>query len=487
MTGTQPLPAARDDARLLRTLFDQLPALIAYWDRDARNVVANAAYVEWFGFRPEEMVGLHISEVLGDEVYAKNLPYIEAALAGEEQLFDRTLIDQAGRVRHTQASYVPDVVDGDVQGFFVLVTDVTPRVEAQRDMAEAQAIAQVGSWSFDPRTGSVQWSDELFRIVGAEPGGLDLEVESLSELVHPDDRSDVLDNLARASALGQPYTIHYRLVRRDGAVREVVSRGRPTRGPTGEVVRITGTLQDVTEGNEAARELARTNAELRRASELNADLMATLGHDIRTPVTSVIGFLELLETGWDDLAEDQRRQMVSRTRQAAVRVHRMMDALLSLAAADSGRLVTRPQDIGAAEHVRDLVSDLGWVDRVEVRCEGVSPRCWFDPTHLTQVVTNLLSNALRYGRPPVVVTIGAEEGRTTIAVSDGGDGVPADQVGTLFQRFQRTGRAQTDAGGSGFGLYMSARLAAANDGTVSYDPGPPHRFVLRAPATAPTP
>ena len=149
MTGTQPVSAARDDARLLRTLFDQLPALIAYWDRDARNVVANAAYVEWFGFRPEEMVGLHISEVLGAEVYAKNLPYIEAALAGEEQLFDRTLIDQAGRVRHTQASYVPNVVDGDVQGFFVLVTDVTPRVEAQRDMDEAQAIAQVGSWSFD--------------------------------------------------------------------------------------------------------------------------------------------------------------------------------------------------------------------------------------------------------------------------------------------------------------------------------------------------
>ena len=116
---------------------------------------------------------------------------------------------------------------------------------------------------------------------------------------------------------------------------------------------------------------------------------------IRTPVTSVIGFLELLETEWDDLPEDRRRQMVSRTRQAAGRVHRMMDALLSLAAADSGRLVTRPQDIGVSEHVRDLVSDLGWVDRVEVRCEGEPPRCWFDPTHLTQVVTNLLTNALR--------------------------------------------------------------------------------------------
>jgi two-component system sensor histidine kinase BaeS len=69
-------------------------------------------------------------------------------------------------------------------------------------------------------------------------------------------------------------------------------------------------------------------------------------------------------------------------------------------------------------------------------------------------------------------------------VSDGGQGVPPDQVGTLFQRFQHTGAAQTREGGSGFGLYMSSKLAVANSGTITYEPGPPHRFVLRTPASA---
>ena len=132
------------EARLLRSVLDRLPAMVAYWDREMRNVFANDAYVEWFGFSPEQMRGIHIREVLGDQVYAMNLPHIEAALAGEEQLFDRTLVDTLGRARHTQASYVPDVVDGEVRGFFVLVTDVTPRVEAQRAMDEAQSLAQVG-------------------------------------------------------------------------------------------------------------------------------------------------------------------------------------------------------------------------------------------------------------------------------------------------------------------------------------------------------
>ena len=127
-------------------MLDHLPAMVAYWGADRRNVVANAAYTEWFGWAPGQMRGVHIREVLGEELYAKNLPFIDAVLAGVEQLFDRTLLDASGRVRHTQASYVPDKLDGTTVGFFVLVTDVTPRVEVeralQRGIDEYRALAR---------------------------------------------------------------------------------------------------------------------------------------------------------------------------------------------------------------------------------------------------------------------------------------------------------------------------------------------------------
>ena len=102
-----------------------LPAAVGYWDADLRNRVANRAYVEFLGLTPEEIHGRHVSEVLGPELYALNRPHIERALAGEPQLFDRTIIDPAGEPRHTQVSYIPDVVEGKVRGFVVLVTDVT--------------------------------------------------------------------------------------------------------------------------------------------------------------------------------------------------------------------------------------------------------------------------------------------------------------------------------------------------------------------------
>ncbi len=480
----------RRDVRLLRTLLDQLPALVAYWDADCRNVVANHAYVEWFGFDPEQMRGIHISEVLGPEVYAKNLPFITAALAGEEQLFDRTLVDPSGRTRHTQASYVPDVVDGEVRGFFVLVTDVTPRVEAQRAMDQAQALAKLGSWELDVATGVVTWSRALFDIVGVDPDTTDaLTLPARVVHVHPDDRDLVYSNIDRAVRTGQPYTSNYRIITTDGSERDVVSMGRPVVGADGAVSRITGTMQDVTEANAVARELARANRELRRANELNADVLAMLGHDIRSPMTAVYGYLELLEQHWDSFDDTRRRDYITKARAASGRLSTMIGRILDLAAVDSGRIDTRPEVLDLGSELEQISRDSALPGVPVIEGDPTSPdSLTFDHVHLQQVVGNLLTNAFRYGAEPVrILTSGDEEGQVVIEVTDAGDGVPADEADSLFVRFARTGARQTAAGGTGFGLYMAAQLARANGATLTYRPRDgdrPHAFVLTVPATS---
>ena len=95
-----------------RAVLDSLPAVIGYYGTDLRNRLANRAYVEFFGATPDEILGRHISEVVGPDLYGQNRPHIEGALAGEPQLFDRTVIDRHGEPRHMQVSYVPDVNDG---------------------------------------------------------------------------------------------------------------------------------------------------------------------------------------------------------------------------------------------------------------------------------------------------------------------------------------------------------------------------------------
>jgi PAS domain S-box-containing protein len=470
------------EARLLHALFDRLPAMVAYWDRDLRNVVANEAYVEWFGFTPEQMHGVHIREVLGERVYAMNLPYIEAALAGEEQLFDRTLVDTSGRTRHTQASYVPDIVDAEVHGFFVLVTDVTPRVEAQRAMDQAQSLVRLGSWTMVVATGAISWSHELYRIFGVDEAEFEPTLESLLAMVHPDDATRVQAVRDRAMGSAEEYEIDYRIRRPDGSVREVHSRGRPITDPSGRVVRLTGTVQDVTEANQAARELARVNTELIQLNELNADVLGMLGHDVRGPLTVVLGYLEELDEEWDHSTETVRKGQVATARAAATRLRTLVDDILALASVESGTIRAEASDHDLAVLVSEALSEVP--GHVGIVVDGDrSLRVWCDAFHVRQIVANLAANALRYGAPPVVISLVAGDDEAQVRVTDHGPGVPEDFVADLFDRFSRA-PGQHAARGSGLGLYIAGRLADANHGSLRYEPGPDGRgavFTLTLP------
>src|SRR5579883_3467203 len=124
---------------LIRYLVDKIPSMAAYWDARLRCRFANPAYVRWFGVTPEWLMGKHLSELLGP-LYELNRPYIERALRGEAQEFEREIPDpKGGPARHSLAHYIPDTVEGVVRGFFVLVTDISGIKRAERALKESEA------------------------------------------------------------------------------------------------------------------------------------------------------------------------------------------------------------------------------------------------------------------------------------------------------------------------------------------------------------
>jgi two-component system sensor histidine kinase/response regulator len=148
-----PMRALDLTEHFIRTIADNLPALIAYWDHELRCRFANARYQEWFGRSREQMDGITIRELLGDTVYRMNEVHILGALRGERQEFERTLVKPNGEVGHTWAQYLPDhEAGGAVRGFFVLVTDITQikraEIELQKsnaELTEARARAEAAS------------------------------------------------------------------------------------------------------------------------------------------------------------------------------------------------------------------------------------------------------------------------------------------------------------------------------------------------------
>lgn len=269
-----------DTALDIQKMLDALPAMVGYWDRDLRNRMANHAYVDFFGKSPEEMQGIHISEVLGTDLYEKNLPYMEGALAGEPQLFDREIRTPSGEVRYTQASYIPDRAEGgEARGFFVLVTDITERRRIEKELersharlAEAEHLARLGSWDWDIPRGRMTCSDGLFDIYGISAEELEEAYDvGSSKYVHPDDRAFVEEEMRQALETGAPIDFEYRIIRPDGRVRRLHSRAELIADADGTPLRLTGTAQDVTELHAAAEVLHETAGELgRRAAEIRS-------------------------------------------------------------------------------------------------------------------------------------------------------------------------------------------------------------------------
>lgn len=259
-------------------MLNALPALVGYWDSDLRNRMANDAHREFFGKSPEEIRGVHLRDLLGEEPYRKDLPYIEGALRGERQLFDREIRTPPGEVRYFQASYVPDVVDEEVRGFFVLITDITERRRIEEEiehsrarLAEAERVARLGSWEWDIESNKITCSEGFFGIYGIGPEDLpDRFKPGESKYVHPEDLERVEREVGRAVETGAPVDFEYRIIRPDGRVRRLHSRAELIADSDGNPLRLTGTAQDVTELHAAAEALHQTASDLgRRAAELH--------------------------------------------------------------------------------------------------------------------------------------------------------------------------------------------------------------------------
>jgi PAS domain S-box-containing protein len=292
----------------MQKMLDALPAMVGYWDRDLRNRMANEAYVDFFGKSPEVMQGIHISEVLGPELYEKNLKYMERALSGVPQTFDREIRTPSGEVRYTQASYIPDVSDdGETRGFFVLVTDITERRRIEEELersharlAEAERLARLGSWDWDIPNGKMTCSNGLFEIYGINAAEFDETYEvGSSRFVHPDDRELVNEEMRQAVETGAPVDFEYRIIRPDGRVRRLHSRAELVADAEGHPLRLTGTAQDVTELH-AAAEVLETATDLgRRAAELhNLPARPRPGQDLSKLLTArQIEILSLVAEG----------------------------------------------------------------------------------------------------------------------------------------------------------------------------------------------
>ncbi|GAA4969231.1 sensor histidine kinase [Actinoplanes utahensis] len=236
-----------------------------------------------------------------------------------------------------------------------------------------------------------------------------------------------------------------------------------------------------------AEHLAAANRELEAAGTWKSDIIATITHEINQPLSVISACSEELTHEWTATTDDERRAAVQTL---GNRVHQLLDMashLLVLCHAEPGQIHTRPVVLPVEQALTRVTENLTKQARVRVSVSDAPPgtAVWADPVHTHEVLTNFVTNAVKYspGDIHVSVALDGTGDEVLFAVIDEGNGVPPDFVEHLFDRFTQAEQSGPARTGAGFGLYLARLLAEANQGQVWYEDVVPHgsRFVLRLP------
>jgi signal transduction histidine kinase len=224
--------------------------------------------------------------------------------------------------------------------------------------------------------------------------------------------------------------------------------------------------------------------QLERANEVKANFIALAAHELRTPMTTIHGFVTTLHHLGDRLDPEQRETVREALIQQTERMARLVEQLLDLSRLDAEAIEIAPEHLNVRAEVEEIVRGAAAdVDAVEVRIPDDAVAT-VDRNVLDRVIGNLVTNAFRYGQPPVIVSAERTDRHVRISVEDRGGGVPAAFVPDLFERFSRSDGSRAAATGTGLGLAIARSYARAHGGDLVYEDATPNgaRFRLILPA-----
>jgi PAS domain S-box-containing protein len=313
-----------------------------------------------------------------------------------------------------------------------------------------------------------------------------------------------LTGLSRAEALGRDFADVLPLYDADDRdwwkcvdpYRGLATRSRHPERPLhladGPELLVTAAYTRDADGSVTAFTIAFRDAVQRARQERNrADLVSTVAHELRSPLTSVKGFTATLLAKWHRFNDDQKRVMLETVNADADRVTRLITELLDVSRIEAGRLEMRRQVVDVIEEVRKVIA--GRVaageptGRFRLEVLGDLPEMWLDPDKIDQILGNLVENALRHGAGTVTIVVepDSREQGAVVSVRDEGEGIPPEAAQRVFRQFWR-GHGQP-RGGTGLGLYIVKGLVEAHGGaiTVRRAPGGGAEFRFSLPAGVP--
>lgn len=337
--------------------------------------------------------------------------------------------------------------------------------ENESHLAEAQGAAGMGSWQKDLRTGDVRWSAGMYALTGLDPVTTAPSAEAFVALAHPDDAAALTEHSTGDGTMSVRY-------RRPGTPgwRHAEVRRTFVYAPSGEALRVFGTIRDTTEQTEREAALHEALRTAEAAAATQSAFLANMSHEIRTPLTAILGYAELLAEETDDA----QRDLVQPIADAGERLLATLNSVLDFARMEAGETHLAAVPVDLAAEARAVGAMLAQRARAKgltmtVDAPGAPLVVLADAAAVHRVLANLVSNAVKFTHEGgVTVRAACEGGEAVLSVRDTGHGMTPAFLEQLFEPFRQasTGWARSHEG-TGLGLAIVRRLVEGMGGTVA--------------------
>jgi len=495
--------ALREAEEKYRTLVEAIPA-ITYIDVASNTNNSPTLYISpqvkpILGYSPEEWMAdpeLWMSSLHPDD-RERVLETDRMSLASAMRLsLEYRLIARDGHVVwiEDESTIVTDE-DGIPRFEQGVMLDITARKEAEQAVTEAEARyralveripAIVYGGEFGEEGDWLYVSPQIEQILGYTPEEWLAHPHPMKSFVHPDDIASFREEETRAAREGDALRAEYRMRSKDGRWVWILDEAAPVLDESGRVLFMQGLMYDMTERKQAEEELAHALERLRALDRLKNTLLHTLSHDLRSPLTAILGAASTLERLDTKLPRDERAHLLHTLAARARGMNTLLTDLLDLDRLDQGIVEPRrfPVDLGGLAH--ELILRTEVLDGRQVDVDAGRVTLAVDAPKVERMLENLLSNAARHTPPDshIWVRVTSEDGGAMLVVEDDGPGVPDDMKEAIFEAFQR-GRDAAELPGTGIGLSLVARFAELHGGRVWVEdrPGGGASFRIFLPGT----
>jgi PAS domain S-box-containing protein len=471
----------QDAGHILHTLVEDAPVGLVMTDTQMRILRCSRVWRQ-----DRELDG----EVIGKSLYDL-FPHAhdrwsakyEECLAGQEFKSERVQIALASGEKPWVRVHIAPWRDaeGRIGGLMIMSHDVTDIIGAleraersERRLLMAMDLAKLFVWEFDFTRDEFMTGD-----VDAEGNGARLEAAATKiwEGVHPEDLPAAMALWEAHEHEGVPYRMDYRVRGRDGAYIWAAVAADTVRDQAGGIERIIGMLRNIDQEKQAEAALEEALHRAEAANRAKSEFLANMSHEIRTPLNGVLGVAGAL--AGTHLSEDQKG-MVGLIETSAQTLGSLLTDILDLARIESGRLVLKDEHFHLAEMVRTTTALFepdahakGLTVTVDLDEDADRLVCG-DATRVRQVISNLISNAVKFTQTGGVTVstqtrvVGADRMGVSLTVRDTGIGFDADTAARLFNRFEQAdGSLTRKVQGAGLGLAISRSLAEAMGGSLA--------------------